>query len=351
MTSTRRCGPVVVTGGAGFLGRRVVDQLLEADGLLAPSEVRVLDLAPGSRADVVHVRGDIRSREIVASALRGAELVIHCAASVDWGRESEDVLRAINVGGTENVMDACRSEGVPAMVHTSTLDVVYSGRPILDGDETLPYPERHLNAYCRTKTEAEKRVLAENGRGLATSVIRPCCIFGEGDPFHVEPLLEMARRGRLFRVGDGRARSQFSYAGNVAHALLLAGRALLEPERRGAGQAYFVTDCEPANFFDFVTPFVEAEGVRMPPASAGLPRAPLYALGALLEGASELARPFVRFTPTLTRFAVDFVCLDFTIRSDKLARELGYTPRFSPEEAIARTAEWHRARAREAART
>lgn len=335
---------MVVTGGAGFLGSVVVAQLLAGDAPIVPREVRVFDRAPFAGERVRAIRGDVRSREALREAVRGADVVIHCAAVVDWGREPDEVLHAINVGGTDNVIAACKDEGVRALVHTSTLDVVYSGRPIVNGDESLPYPKRHPNAYCSTKAEAERRALAANGDALHTAVIRPCCIFGEADPFHVPPLLELAEKGRLVRVGDGRARSQFSYVGNVAHALILAGRSLLSPDARAAGQLYFVTDCEPANFFDFVAPFVEAEGVRMPPASRGLPRAPLYAAGALLEGISYLARPVVRFTPTLTRFAVDFVCVDFTIRTDKLARELGYAPRVAPDEAIARTAAWHRAR-------
>lgn len=340
----KSCRTVVVTGGAGFLGRVVVGQLLDGQSPLAADEVRVFDHALGEANDAVAIRGDVRSLAEVRAAVRGADAVIHCAALVDWGREPDEVLHAVNVVGTDNVIQACRAEGVPAMVHTSTLDVVYSGRPVVGGDESLPYAERHANGYNRTKAEAEQRVLAANDARLRTAAIRPCCIFGERDPFHVEPLLALARRGRLVRVGDGRAKSSFTYVGNVAHALLVAARSLLG-DGRAAGQVYFVTDCAPANFFDFLAPFVEAEGVPMPPASSGLPRAPLRAIGAALEGAAALVRPVVRFTPTLTRFAVDFVSQDFTIESDKIARELGYVPRFPPSEAIARTVDWHRARA------
>ncbi len=346
--SNEASGPVVVvTGGAGFLGRVVVSQLLGEGAPLTPSEVRVFDRADHPHGDRVRTfKGDLREREDLRRAFRGADLVIHCAAAVDWGRESEEVLHAVNVLGTENVIAACRDEGVRALVHTSTLDVVYTGRPVVDGDESLPYPDRHPNAYCSTKAEGERRALAANDEQLRVAVIRPCCIFGEEDPYHVPPLLELAERGRLVRVGDGSSRSQFTYVGNVAHALILAGASLLSPESPAAGQLYFVTDCEGANFFDFVTPFVEAEGVKMPPAHRGLPRTPLYAIGALLEGAAWLVRPVFRFAPTLTRFAVDFVCMDFTIRTSKLAEDLGYEPRYPPAEAIERTIAWHRSRPR-----
>jgi sterol-4alpha-carboxylate 3-dehydrogenase (decarboxylating) len=349
---------VVVTGGAGYLGDTLVEQLLD-DPEIAPREVRVFDRRPSPRRGhprVTERLGDLRDATAVRRALAGADLVVHAGAMVDWGRVSPRTLEAVNVGGTVHVVEACLAEGVPALVHTSTLDVVYSGHAVYAGDESLPYPRRFPNAYCRTKAQAEQRALAADGRPLGrpgptgerrlrTTVVRPCSIFGEGDPFHIGSLVAMAERGRLFRVGDGSARSQFSYLGNVAHCHVLAARSLLRPDPRAAGQVYFATDFEAANFFDFLAPFVEAAGYAMPPASRGLPRGPLYALGATLEGVAAVTRPVLRWQPLITRFAVDFVAKDFIIRSDKAARELGYAPRFDREEAFARTAAWFADRA------
>jgi nucleoside-diphosphate-sugar epimerase len=343
MTEGHESGPVVVvTGGSGYLGTVLVEQLLERAAPLAPREVRVFDPKPCRHAGhprLSHVPGDVRSSAAVREAVRGADLVFHCAATVDWGRVSERELEDVNVRGTEQVIDACRREGVAALVHTSSIDAVYTGAPVRDGDERLPYPARYPSAYGRTKAEGEQRALRANGGGLRTVVVRPLCIFGEADPWHARPLIDMAEGGRLIRIGDGRARSAWSYVGNVAHLHRLAGAALLEAEGRGAGEVYFATDVEPANFFEFLAPFVEAAGHRMPRWS--LPRAPLYALGALLEGAAHLSRPLVRFEPVITRFAVDFVTQDFTIRTDKAARELGYAPLYPPAEAVERTRAWY----------
>jgi nucleoside-diphosphate-sugar epimerase len=337
---------VLVTGGSGFLGRVLVAQLFEGGA----NEVRVLDPKPfTAHPRATYVRGDVRSLRDVVDAVRGADVVMHGAASVDWGRVPDEILEDIHVRGTENVVEACRREGVGAIVHTSTLDVVYPGGAVRDADESLPYPASFPNGYCRTKADGEKVALAADrapldrpsargARTLRTLAIRPCFVFGEGDPYHIAPLLEMARNGRLIRIGDGSARCQWSYVGNVAHAHVLAARALLED--RAGGEAFFVTDGDAANFFDFVRPFVEAAGYRMP--SRGLPPAPLYALGGALEGVARITRPFVRFAPTITRSAVTFVCEDFTVRSDKAERLLGYTPRYSRADAIERTAAHYR---------
>jgi nucleoside-diphosphate-sugar epimerase len=338
-------GPVVlVTGGAGFVGRALVEQLVEG-GVLAAREIRVFDLAPfdGGDGRVESIAGDVRDARALARAARGADLVLHCASIVDWGRQPEDVIRAVNVGGTRNVIDACRACGVGALVMTSSLDVVYDGNPVIDGDESIPYPPHHRSIYCSSKAEAERLVLAASGQGLGTIAIRPVSIYGERDPYHVSSLIRMAVRGRIPRVGDGSSVTQHVYVGNVAHAHVLAARALLEGNGEAAGKAYFVTDSPPENFFDFLEPIVTALGYRMLPWSLSLPRGPMYAAGLALEGIARAVRPVHVFAPMVTRFAVDFVCLDYTFVSTRAERLLGYSPRYTREQALERTVAWFRA--------
>ncbi len=344
---------VLITGGAGFVGHALVRELLKSaseGGILQPREIRVFDPRPSEyegHERVRCLRGDVRDLEALREACQAVDLVFNCAALVDWGRQPESLLDAVNIGGVENVVRACRAAGVTALVHTSTLDAVYSGRAVLDGDESLPYPDRFVNGYCRTKAAGEQVALRANGAPLVgregtlrTLVLRPSSIIGERDPYHVTSLMQMARGGWMVRIGDGRARSQHVYVGNVAHAHCVAGRALLEG--RGAGQAYFITDFPPKNFFDFLEPILNACGYRFLPWSLALPRPLMMAVGTTLEAVARWIRPVVSFTPTVTRFAVDYVCLDFTLSGAKLQRELGYQPLYGEAEAFARTIAWFR---------
>lgn len=345
MVADARKGPVVlITGGAGFLGHALVRELLAGDRI-DPGEIRIFDLERVEHEDrkIASIVGDVRDEEALIDACRGVDLAFHCAALVDWGRHPDEVVEAINVGGTHNVIRACREQGVGSLVCTSTLDVVYGGRPIIDGDESLPYPERHLTTYCSTKTEAERIALAANGDELRTIVIRPVSIYGERDPYHVSSLMRMAVRGRVVRVGDGSSVTQHVYVGNVAHAHVLAGKALLEGNEDAHGKAYFVTDAPPENFFDFLEPILSDLGYRVLPWSLSLPRLPMYVAGALMEGLARAVRPVHRFAPTVTRFAVDFVCLDYTFVSTRAEQILGYAPRYSREQAHERTVSWFRA--------
>ena len=353
---------ILITGGAGFLGGAILRVLARTSDPLLPSlkEVRVFDLEAvdaAGRPDLVSIVGDVCDYGSVLEACRDVDVVVHAASIIDWGRVTSERLVATNVGATENVLRACREAGVPGLVYTSSMDVVCGTRPIVNADETLAYPERFTSEYARTKAEAEQIVLGAHGSArsprpgedrascqLATCAIRPCGMFGEGDPYHVANVLRVVRDGNLpVRPGSGKAAFQHVYVGNVAHAHLLAVRRLLEPDSAVGGQAYFITDDTPAiNFFDFMEPILSELGHALPPKSRRLPYPVMFAIGAAAEGLSALCRPFFAFTPTLTRSSVRFVCHDHTFSGEKARRDLGYAPIYSEAESIERTVAYFR---------
>ncbi len=349
---------VLITGGSGFLGQALLRELCKADGVLPPpAEIRVFDTKPlkpelmdKSSVNITSIVGDIRSYEQVRAACEGADAVIHAAALVDWGSAGEQLLDEVNIEGTRNLIRACREAGVRALVYTSTMDVVCSGTPIRDGDESIPYPTRFADGYARSKAAAEQVALAANGAplqhpeaetgdALRTCVVRPCGMFGEADPYHVSSTLRMALDGKLnFRVGDGSAVFQHVYVGNVAHGHRLALRSLLRGDGAADGQVYLTTDAPAANFFDFLEPVMEGLGYAMPTRSIPYPLA--YGIGAIMELLAALCRPFFSFTPMITRSSVQILCKDFSFKTDKAERDLGYRPVYSDEEAIERTVAW-----------
>ncbi|HOX42398.1 MAG TPA: NAD-dependent epimerase/dehydratase family protein [Myxococcota bacterium] len=352
-------GPVlVVTGGAGFLGRAVVRALCRPRGapVLAPREVRVLDLRPEAGLPDVPAGGprlvplacDVRDAAAVRRACAGADAVLHLAALIDWGVRPAALVRAVNVDGTRHVLEACLAEGVPALVHCSSEDAVHHGGPICDGDESLPYPQSYPNTYCQSKAESEQLALGAAGRALArpgpggqtslgVAVVRPTSIWGGGDAYHLESLLELSRRFPLPRMGDGKARFQGIYVENAAHLLLLAARALLEGRPGVSGQAFYATDYPARNFFDFFEPVLRALDRRVLPWWLAVPRPLAYGLGVLNEAVARALKPLVTLTPKISRYGVAFVCQDHTYRTDKAERLLGYAPVCTEAEAFAET--------------
>jgi nucleoside-diphosphate-sugar epimerase len=312
-----------------MLGYEMVRQLVAAG-----KHVRVLDLRPLPDGCCESRIGDIRDREAVVAACEGVEVVFQTAAAVWDPRGSRADYQTVNVDGNLLVIDVCQELGIRRLVYTSTIDVVVDGRvPIVDGDESLPYPEKMPgDQYSRTKIIAEQAVIASNCPDLATCALRPAGMYGPRDRYHLGNIVAMARRGRYMRVGNGRARFTHVYSENAAHAHLLAA-ARLFPGSPIAGQVYFIGDHYPAsNLFDFMEPYLEALGLPVPRRSIPYPVA--YGLAC----AAEILAPH----SNLSRFSVIQTCVDHSYRHDKAERDLDYQPIVSKEEAFRRTVEYWR---------
>lgn len=344
---------VVLTGAAGFLGHALIRELIQArqQGNLPISRLVLLDQVAveteqyDSPVPLIPVRADIRDKERMGQCLRGADVVIHAASVVDWGNKPSRLLEEVNLGGTRNVLTACQENDVTALIYTSTMDVVYSGRAIRDGDESLPYPATHMDAYARSKAGAEQLVLAANGRnGLRTSVLRPCGMYGPDDPYHIAETLKAVQSGLLrWRIGDGRARFQHVYVGNVAAAHVQLLQAMIRGNPQVNGEVYLVTDDPPENFFDFLDPLFRGSGFPFPGRRPYLPYRFMLGVARMAEIITRCLSPLIPITSPVTRSSIRMLCEDLTFKTDKASRHFGYRPRYSKADAFDATLAWLKA--------
>ena len=308
---------VLVTGGAGFLGQAVVRRCL-ARGY----RVRVLGRTPlaGELAEKVDFhRGDIADPASVDAATKGCDFVFHVAAKAGvWGAW-EDYLR-INVDGTSNVVAACQTHGVRALVHTSTPSVVFSGEPFRGADESLPYGDDWLCAYAETKAVAEEVALKAASATLKVCALRPHLIWGPGDPHLFPRVLARARAGRLRIVGDGENLVDVTHVDTAADAHLGALDALLAG--RANGKAYFLSQGEPVKLWAFINRLLAGAGEK--PVSRRISLRTAYWLGALLEGAWTLLR--LKGEPPMTRFVAVELAKDHWFDVSAARRDLGLKP-------------------------
>lgn len=308
---------VLVTGGAGFLGRAVVRRCLDRGW-----RVRVLGRTPpgGELAGRVEFhRGDIGDGATVDTAVRGCDYVFHVAAKAGvWGRW-EDYVR-VNIEGTRNVIEACETHGVKALVHTSTPSVVFNGEAFRGADESLPYGGNWLCAYAETKAAAEALALAAASERLKVCALRPHLIWGPGDPHIFPRLLARARAGRLRIVGDGRNKVDVTHVDTAADAHLGALDALLAG--RANGKAYFLSQGEPVNLWEFINRLLVGAGEK--PVSRRISLRAAYWLGAALEGAWTLFR--LRGEPPMTRFVAVELAKDHWYDVAAARRDLGLRP-------------------------
>lgn len=342
MVATRRAKQrALVTGGSGFLGRHLVQQLLDS----GKYEVTVFDIRRGEEAEregLSYVIGDLRKPEDVAAAAAGQDVVFHVATAAPTAANTlnEGLMRAVNVDGTAHVVDACVAVGVPRLVYTSSASVVFDGRDLLGVDESTPYAAKPLDYYTQTKIDGEKLVLAANGRGgLATAALRPSGIFGEHDLLTVPTTVNNARRGKMkYVIGRGDNLMNWTYAGNVAQAHLLAADALAGgPGAAAAGQAFFVTNDEPRRFWGFLGDVCEGLGYGRP--RIRLPFHLVYLIALLVHYVVTplLALVGVRLQSDFTPFRITVAASNRTFSCAKARRLLGYTPAVGMDEALRRT--------------
>ena len=316
---------ILVTGGGGFVGGYIVERLL-ARGYA----VRSIGRSPQPELvakGVEVVCGDLTDATAVSAACEGVGAVFHVAARAGvWG--SWESFYGPNVIGTRNVLSACRKWQVKRLVYTSTPSVVFNGDSIRGGDESLPYGKNWLCHYAETKALAEQEALAANSEKLQVVALRPHLIFGPGDPHLLPRVVESVKAGRLRIVGDGSAKVDVSYVGNVADAHLDAFDAL---ERgKGAGQAYFISQGEPVDLWPWLNSILE--GLGQPPLTQKIPRPLAYGIGALCEGVWKVLRR--RTDPPITRFVAVELAKDHYFDIRKAQHVLGYQPRVPMNEAL-----------------
>jgi sterol-4alpha-carboxylate 3-dehydrogenase (decarboxylating) len=336
---------ILLTGGSGFMGKAIVAELTDPACPFKPDLIRIFDLDKYQRLmdpRIEMVQSDVRDYDKVSVACKNIDVVIHSAAIVDWGTKSEEEILSVNVEGTKNIIRACKEQKVKVLVFTSSLDAVFSGKPLVDIDESIPYPTKHSTSYCTSKYLAENLVLDCSGDGLKACILRPADVYGEGDPYHIGSLLDMVKGGFYVRLGNGKSKCQHVYVGNIAYAHIIAVQALLSNNNSVAGNIYFITDGPGSNFFSFYDRIIEEAGYKIWPKNLWLPKGFSMLLGVLSELVALIVRPVKRYTPRMSRFAVTYTCTDFTFNSQKAEKDFGFSPKYNAKEALEKTVFFYR---------
>jgi len=322
----------LVTGGGGFLGGAIVRQLLaRGDVVRSVSRGRYAAL---EALGVEQVQGDLADPGVAERAAAGCDIVFHVAARAGIAGRYADYHRA-NVIATERVIQACRTHGITRLVYTSSPSVVFDGTDMEGVNESVPYP-RHFEAhYPRSKAEAEQRVLAANGPGLATVALRPHLIWGPGDNHLVPRLLARARAGRLRKIGPDGKKIDSVYIDNAALAHLLAADRLA-PGTALAGRAYFISNGEPLPTWELVDRILAAGG--LPPLQRRVSARTAYVAGLLCEMVYGVLWPEAE--PPMTRFVARELATSHWFDLTAARRDLGYQPQVSIAEGLQRLRDW-----------
>jgi len=323
---------IFITGATGLVGGHAVEEAVKRGhrvrALVRPtSDVRWLD---GWGVD--RVVGDLEDREALRAGVDGADWVFNCAAKVgDWGRLEE--FRRLNVEALRLLLGAAGDAGIARFVHVSSLGV-YEGRDHHGTDETVPPAANSLDAYTRSKTEAEALVLeAHRQRGLPATVIRPGFIYGERDRTVVPKLLLNLRRGTFAYFGSGDQALNCIYVKN-----LVAGLFLAADDPAAVGEVFNLTDGQRVTKRQFIGRVAELAGLRPP--TRHIPLGLARFLANLVEAAAKLRG--AENPPLINKARYKFLGLNLDYSIEKARRVLDYRPPFTFEQGIERAMAEHR---------
>jgi UDP-glucose 4-epimerase len=234
---------ILVTGGAGFIGRSVVPGLVKAG-----ARVSVVDLLPADPPGPDDVIGDLRDPAVREAAVRpGVTGIVHLAAATSVLGSLRDpvMVHEVNVDVTAGLLELARRHGVGRFLFASTNAVTGDvGDAVIN--ERLP--PRPLTPYGATKAAAEMLLSGyAGGYGMATCALRLTNVYGPGMAHKdslVPRLMRAVRDDRTVQVyGDGRQRRDFVHVDDVVAGLLVAwGAGQTGPLIVGAGRSVTVLD-------------------------------------------------------------------------------------------------------------
>ena len=296
-----------VTGGSGFLGKRLIAALA-----LRGVEVRALARSEAAAiavrgAGAEPVRGDLGDTAAMQAGMAECDVVFHAAAFVEEHGKLAEFMK-VTVDGTVNALAAAKAAGVARFVHVGTEAVLGDGNPIIQADETRPIATNPAGPYGLTKGLAESAVIAANAPGFTTVVIRPRFIWGAGDTSLLPKLVGAVKAGKFAWIGGGHYLTSTCHVANVVEGALLAA------DKGKGGEVYFLTDGEPVDFREFMTAMFATQGV-----DAGTRTVPRWVAKTIASLTAWMK------TPPITRTAVALVGGEVTVVDAKARRELGYT--------------------------
>ncbi|KAM4046165.1 3 beta-hydroxysteroid dehydrogenase type 7-like [Anomaloglossus baeobatrachus] len=346
----------LVTGGCGFIGEWIVKLLLKEDYV---KEVKVFDLNESEAikhlgtesTTITLIKGDLTDVNQILSAVKGVDVVIHTAALVDY----LDIfpfkkLEAINVGGTENVINACLAMDVPYIVYTSSIAAVgpnANNDPMERVTEDTIYPGEPILSYGKTKAQAEKLILlangqqTRNGNKLTTCVIRPSNTYGEKSQYLMQ-IYNSAKssNNRINYFEPDHTEQSLTYVGNIAWMHVLAARQMqLHPDRLG-GQAYYAYDETPFKhtrklnyeLFNEIDPAIEI--------GKHIPYWKMWIIISIFSLIKTIVSPFWNLKPFMTIPVLKLLVIMYNYNTDKAFRHFGYKPLFTWVESKQRTCKW-----------
>ena len=310
----------IITGATGGLGRNLGEFLTHKGWeVLGFGRNESIGKALGYRFKAF----DLSNKEECLEAFEEADVVFHCAArSSPWGEY--ELFYRDNVQATTNVLEAMKKYNILKLVHVSTPSIYFDFTDQIEVKESYK-AKSFVNAYAKTKYEAEELVLASS---VDVTIIRPRGIFGEHDTVLIPRLEKIAKKGFLPLIKNRDALVDVTYVGNVVHAMYLCATKALPSK-----SIFNISNDEPLKISTLFTLIMNALGKEV--RFKYIDYKALMGLARTLEFISKLT---LKKEPMITKYGVGLISHNQTLDLQKAKEILGYERQFTIEEGLKRYA-------------
>jgi nucleoside-diphosphate-sugar epimerase len=246
----------LVTGATGFIGTHLVRALV-ADG----RDVRCLTRTPDNKKKIAKLGaeafvGDLLDTYSLTAALKGVNTIYHLAGEV-YSRNVNSY-SAVNVEGTQNLLECCRDNGIERFIHCSSIAAA-GPNPDKNTLLTEQLPCHPITPYGQSKLDAEKIVLTYYQTfKLPIVIIRPPTVYGPGQSDAITEFFQQVKKGKFYLIDDGQYLRSLCYISNLIDGFLLA-----EKKREAVGEIFYISDKEVYTFKEIALKIAEAQNIEL----------------------------------------------------------------------------------------
>ncbi len=319
----------LVTGAEGFIGTYLVKALLKKNWkvfcLVRNKSKKSKNIAPG----ITCIEGDITKKETLKALHRPFDCVFHLAAEghvAASGKKAYEKFKAVNVKGTDNLLNALDRKSVRKFIHFSSTAAVGLIKNDIVNENTTPKP---VTPYQKSKLESEHKALKyHENEGFPVIILRPCMVYGKGGKGEFLKIVKLIKKGIFPKVGSGKALTPIVHVSDVVRSALLAA------EKGTGGEIYFICGHRSYPMAEIREYILQSLNMTRP--YLYIPLWIAYIAGLKLELLSMLTgKPSVATRRNILSTAADRV---FDI--SKAQKELGYEPSVIIEEGVEETIKW-----------
>lgn len=299
--------PVLITGATGFIGRFLTQELCSRGYTDITAIVRrTSNTGFLKNKGVKIVLGDVADKESLGAVRGEYDVVFHCAGLVSDGNEK--ALSQVNILGTENVCRWAFERKIKRFIYVSSV-AVNSGNTEVPLTENRPYKATSL--YGLSKLEAEKIAVGFRERGLSMVIVRPCMVYGEGEPHMVPFLARIIRSRLLFLPNRGKTKLHLVSVRNVAACLVHCME-----DARASGEVFNVADNEVLTVGEIFEIFAKSLGCPNP---------------------FLLSYPLTKFFILMPFFGkrIKFLCKDRVYSIERIKSILNFSPPYHVSDELA----------------